>query len=145
MNYVGLISDPPEPNSNSLLLRVEGLRWVRGPDYCTAPLRGCCFNGGREINGRLMTAGRTRSNNGVLIQRRPRTLVNQDPSAWMHTHKAALHVKNVSGKKIHTKKQPVRPERHIYSAGALPFHLPVRKFRSHPPSVHPVSSGSKTN
>lgn len=43
MNYVGLIGDPREPNSVSLLVCVEGLE--EGPHYCSAQLSGCCFNG----------------------------------------------------------------------------------------------------
>lgn len=43
MNYVGLIGDPREPNSDSLLVCVEGLE--EGPHYCSAQLSGCCFNG----------------------------------------------------------------------------------------------------
>lgn len=75
MNYVGLIGDPREPNSNSLLVCVEGLE--EGPLYCSAQLTGCCFNGRWEINGNLMTVGRTQCNNRVLVQHRPSTLVSQ--------------------------------------------------------------------
>lgn len=43
MKYEGLIGDPREPNSNSLLVCVKGLE--EGPLHCSAQLTGCCFNG----------------------------------------------------------------------------------------------------
>lgn len=96
MNYEGLIGDPREPNSNSLLVCVKGLQ--EGPLYCSAQLAGCCFNGRWEINGDLMTVGRTQRNNRVLVQRGPSTLVSQgkclhgctytdtQTQAYMRTH-----------------------------------------------------------
>ncbi len=108
MNYVGLIGDPREPNSNSLQVCVEGLE--EGPLYCSAQLAGCCFNGRWEINGDLMTVGRTQCNNRVLVRRRPSTLVSQDnyPHGCTHTHtriRAYVH-------KTYTQTHSVNPQTH---------------------------------
>lgn len=111
MKYEGLIGDPREPNSNSLLECVKGLE--EGPLHCSAQLTGCCFNGRWEINGDLMTVGRTLCNNRVLT--------HQTPQTHKHIYMDACRVKmKVSS-----------------------IDLSVKKFCSHLPSVHPVSSRAK--
>lgn len=142
MNYEGLIGDPREPNSNSLLVCVEGLE--EGPLYCSAQLTGCCFNGRWEINGDLMTVGRTQRNNRVLAQRRPSTLVSQDNFLHGCTHIQAYMCKNV-----HTKTSP-DAQTHSYTDARgvkmkASIDLSVKKFCSHLPSAHPAIITSKTN
>lgn len=92
MNYEGLIGDPREPNSNSLLVCVEGLE--EGPLHCSALLTGCCSNGRWEINGDLMTVGRAQRNNRVLLHRWPSTLVSEDNylHGCTHTH---IHIQEL--------------------------------------------------
>lgn len=139
MKYVALIGDPREPNSNSSLVCVEVLE--EGPMYCSAQLTDCCFNGRWEINGDLMTVGRTQHNNRVLAQRRPSTLVSLDNYVHecTYTHIKSIHVWNVLTKNIPSNKHICTEARRV----KMSIDLSVKKFCSHLPSVHPVSSQAK--
>lgn len=141
MNYEGLIGDPREPNSNSLLVCVKGLE--EGPLYCSAQLAGCCFNGRWEINGDLMTVGRTQRNNRVLVQRGPSTLVSHGKCLHGCTYKnkhTCAHIWLIPRTHKHT-----GVCRCTQGENESNFYWFVTKevFCTHLPSVLPVSSRAK--
>lgn len=142
MNYVGLIGDPREPNSNSLLVWVQGLE--EGPLYCSAQLTGCCFNGRWEINGNLMTVGRTQCNNRGPLQRRPSTLVSQGNYLHGCTHKYKYTHRNILliPRNWHTN---ILTDAHTVKMKVPSIDLSVEKFCSHQASSAPCLTITKTN